>query len=118
MGLFDRFRQPAVSAAEALALVGDGATVLDVRENAEWNAGHAPGAIHIPAAQVAAQAGRRLPKERQVIVVCRSGSRARSATTTLKGMGVEAVTLRGGMRAWESAGGRVVGKRNLPGIVA
>ena len=117
MGLFDRFRQPAVSAADAITLVAEGATLLDVRENAEWNAGHAPGAIHIPASQVAAQASRRLPKERRVIVVCRSGSRARPVTTSLRAQGVDAVNLRGGMRAWESSGGRVVGKRNLPGIV-
>jgi len=118
MGLFNRFRLPAVSAADAVALVSAGATLLDVRENSEWNAGHAPGAVHIPAGNVAAQASRRLPKGRQVIVVCRSGSRARGATTTLRGMGVDAVNLKGGMRAWEAAGGRVVGKGTRPGIVA
>ncbi len=118
MGLFDRFRRPTVSATDAIVLVSEGATLLDVRENSEWNAGHAPGAIHIPAAQVAVQAQRRLPKSKQVIVVCRSGSRARGATEALRSMGIEALNLRGGMRAWESAGGRVVGKRNLPGTVA
>ena len=118
MGLFTRFRKPSISAADAIRLVSEGATLLDVRENAEWNAGHAPGAIHIPAGQVAAQAGRRLPKGKQVIVVCRSGARARGAVSTLQAAGMEAFTLSGGMRAWESAGGRVVGKGNRPGIVA
>lgn len=118
MGFFSRFRQPSVTAAQALTLVAGNATLLDVRENSEWNAGHAPGAVHIPAGQVATQAVRRLPKGRQVIVVCRSGARARSATSTLVGLGIDAVTLKGGMRAWEAAGGRVVGKGNLPGIVA
>ena len=118
MGFFSRFRQPSVTATEAIALVSGSATLLDVRENSEWNAGHAPGAVHIPAGQVATQASRRLPKGRQVIVVCRSGARARAATGTLVAMGIDAVTLKGGMRAWEAAGGRVVGKGNLPGIVA
>lgn len=118
MGFFSRFKQPAVPAAEAIRLVAEGATLLDVRENNEWNAGHAPGAIHIPAAQVAGQAPRRLPKGKQVIVVCRSGARARGATTALRSAGIEALNLRGGMRAWESAGGRVVGKGNRPGVVA
>ncbi len=118
MGFFSRFRTPAVAAPEAIALVSAGATLLDVRENSEWNAGRAPGAVHIPAGQLAAQASRRLPKGRQVIVVCRSGSRARAATHTLSGMGIDAVLLKGGMRAWESAGGRVVGKGNRPGVVA
>ena len=118
MRLFRRSHQPSVTAAEAIALVSGTATLLDVRENSEWNAGHAPGAVHIPAAQVAAQASRRLPKGRQVVVVCRSGARARAATATLIALGIDAATLKGGMRAWEAAGGRVVGKGNLPGIVA
>ncbi len=118
MGFFDRFKTPSASAAEAIALVSAGATLLDVRENSEWNAGRAPGAVHIPAGQLAAQASRRLPKGRQVIVVCRSGHRARSATHTLTSMGIDALVLKGGMRAWESAGGRVVVKGNRPGVVA
>jgi rhodanese-related sulfurtransferase len=36
----------------------------------------------------------------------------------LRTLGIEAVNLSGGMRAWESAGGRVVGKGNRPGIIA
>jgi rhodanese-related sulfurtransferase len=118
MGFFDRFRTPSASATEAISLVSAGATLLDVRENSEWNAGRAPGAVHIPLGQLAAQAARRLPKGRQVIVVCRSGHRARTATQTLSNMGIDALLLKGGMRAWESAGGRVVGKGNRPGIVA
>ena len=39
---------PTVDAAEALRLVGDGAVLLDVREPAEWVAGHAPTAVHVP----------------------------------------------------------------------
>ena len=118
MGFFDRFRTPSVSAAEAMSLVSGGATLLDVRENNEWNAGRAPGAVHIPAGQLAAQASRRLPKGRQVIVVCRSGHRARAATHTLTSQGIDAILLKGGMRAWEAAGGRVVVKGNRPGMVA
>lgn len=118
MGLFDRFKQPQVNASKAIELVSGGATLLDVRENSEWNAGHAPGAVHIPLAQVATTAGRRLPKGRQVIVVCRSGSRAGGAARTLRAQGIEAVNLKGGLRAWEAAGGRIVGKGNRPGVVA
>ena len=118
MGLFSRFRLPSVSAADAIAQVADGATLLDVRDNREWNAGHAPGAVHIPVDQVAATAVRRLPKGKPVIVVCRSGARASGATSTLRSLGIEATNLKGGMRSWESAGGRVVGKGNRPGIVA
>ena len=118
MGFFSRFRSTGVSATDAIELVAGGATLLDVRENSEWNAGHAPGAVHIPVAATAAQAPRRLPKGKQVIVVCRSGARAKGATQTLRSAGIDAVTLKGGMRAWEAAGGRVVGKGNRPGVVA
>jgi rhodanese-related sulfurtransferase len=117
MSFLSRFRIPSVSAADAITLVSEGATLLDVRENSEWNAGHVPGAVHIPAAQVAAQAARRLPKGKQVVVACRSGSRASGATRTLVAQGIDAVNLRGGMRAWESAGGRLAGKGNRPGVI-
>ena len=118
MSIFTRFRQPSLSATEAMGLVSEGATLLDVRENGEWNAGHAPGAVYIPLDQVSSQATRRLPKGRRVIVVCRSGARAGNAARTLRAMGLDAVNLKGGMRAWESAGGRLVGKGNRPGVVA
>jgi rhodanese-related sulfurtransferase len=118
MGFFDRFRQQSVTAAEAIEMVSGGATLLDVRENSEWNAGHAPGAVHIPAGQVAAQASRRLPKGRRVVVVCKSGARASAAARTLQSSGIDAINLKGGMRAWEAAGGRVVGKGSRPGVIA
>lgn len=117
MAWFRRSRTASVSAPDAITLVAEGAAVLDVRENSEWNAGHVPGAVHVPLAQVAAQATRRLPKGRRVVVVCRSGARARTATKTLADLGVDAVLLSGGMRAWESAGGRVVTKGTRPGTV-
>jgi rhodanese-related sulfurtransferase len=118
MSLLTRFRLPSVTAQDAVRMVSEGATLLDIRENGEWNAGHAPGAVHVPLAHVSDQAVRRLPKGRPVVVVCRSGSRSAGATRTLRAQGVEAFSLRGGLRAWESAGGRLVGKGNRPGVVA
>ena len=99
-------------------MLRSGATLLDVRENAEWNAGHVPGAVHVPARQVGAQAAKRLPKGRPVIVTCRTGARSRSATRILREKGIDAFNLSGGMSAWESAGGRIVGKGNRPGMIA
>jgi rhodanese-related sulfurtransferase len=118
MGFLRRFGQPSVRATDAIELVAAGATLLDVRENSEWNAGHAPGAVHIPAGQIAARASRRLPKGRQVIVVCRSGARGSTVARTLRSTGIDAVNLKGGLRAWESAGGRIVGKGSRPGVIA
>ena len=95
-----------------------GATLLDVRDNSEWNAGHAPGAVHVPARNVGTQAPKRLPKGRPVIVTCRTGARSKGATRILREKGIEAYNLSGGMAAWESSGGRLIGKGNRPGMLA
>lgn len=118
VGFFDRFTLPSVKPDEAREMLRSGAVLLDVRENAEWNAGHVPGAVHVPAKNVATQAIKRLPKGRPVIVTCRTGSRSRGATRILREKGIEAFNLSGGMSAWESAGGRIVGKGNRPGVIA
>ena len=91
--------------------------MLDVRDNSEWNAGQVPGAVHVPAANVVAQAPKRLPKGRCVIVAYRTGSRSKSATRLLREHGIEAYSLSGGLAAWESAGGRVAAKGNGPGMI-
>ena len=116
MGLFSAFAVPSVKADEALTLVDQGATLLDVREKSEWNAGHAPQALHVPLANLAS-APKRLKKGRKVVVVCRSGNRSRSATNALIQAGYEAVNLSGGMRAWQAAGGSVRDRNNRPGTV-
>lgn len=118
VGLFSRFTLPSVKPSEAMDMLSAGATMLDVRDNSEWNAGRVPGAVHVPAANVAAQAPKRLPKGRPVVVACRTGSRAKSATRLLREQGIEAYSLSGGLAAWESAGGRVAGKGNRPGMIA
>jgi rhodanese-related sulfurtransferase len=98
--------RPSVDAPRALVLVKDGATLLDVRESAEWKSGHAPGAIHIPLGQID-QAPRRLHQGRPVVVVCASGMRSRTAAKHLRGLGFDATSVSGGMAAWQRAGGAV-----------
>jgi rhodanese-related sulfurtransferase len=88
---------------EALALVEDGALLLDVRESREWRAGHAPKARHIPLAQLTTRA-RELPAGRLVITTCRSGNRSRRAARLLVAEGREVANLAGGMAAWARAG--------------
>ncbi|MGW0997713.1 rhodanese-like domain-containing protein [Streptomyces sp. NPDC002523] len=95
------------------------AVLLDVREPHEWQAGHAPGAVHLSLAALAAGAG--LPvgaRTRPVVVICRSGSRSRQAAELLQARGVEAVDVIGGMRDWASAGLPVVDAHGGNGIVA
>ncbi|KAE8764215.1 rhodanese-like domain-containing protein [Georgenia thermotolerans] len=95
-----------VDAARAVDLVRDGAALLDVRERHEWKTGHAPQAIHVPLGDID-KAPRRLPKDRQVLVVCASGMRSRTAAKRLRGLGIEAASISGGMGAWQRAGGAV-----------
>jgi len=106
-----------VSAAQAAALAGGGAVLLDVREPQEWQAGHAPRARHIPLSQLPRRAAE-LPKGRAVVTVCRSGARSARAATMLARDGREVSNLSGGMHAWARAGLPVVAKGGGSGRVA
>ena len=117
MGLFSRFKVPSVSAAEAREQITAGAKLVDVRENNEWAAGHPPQAVHMPLASLEAKAAR-LPKNRPVLVICRSGNRSRTGTKRLRALGYDAYSVSGGMRAWESAGGAVLDRKGRPGRIA
>lgn len=91
--------------AEVDALVAGGAALLDVREGYEWEAGHAPAAIHLPMGELALDA---LPTGRPLLVVCHVGGRSSVATDALVRAGVDAVNVAGGMEAWRQAGLPVV----------
>ncbi|MFI6355349.1 rhodanese-like domain-containing protein [Streptomyces sp. NPDC050743] len=130
MSLFGRGRGgPArVTVREAAACTEHGHTpttsgasslLLDVREAGEWQAGHAPGAVHLPLTALAAGAG--LPAhapKRPVIVICRSGRRSLKAVELLRARGVEAVDVIGGMQEWAAAGLPVVDALGGNGTVA
>ena len=79
------------------------AIILDVRERREWKAGHAPGSKNIPLSTLPKRTGE-LVANRRYAVVCRSGSRSRSAVAQLQRAGVEVVNVKGGMNAWKRAG--------------
>ncbi|WP_315095583.1 rhodanese-like domain-containing protein [uncultured Cellulomonas sp.] len=98
--------RPTIGAARALELVRDGAALLDVRERAEWNTGHAPQALHVPLGEID-KAPRRLTQDTPVVVMCASGMRSRSAAKHLRKLGFEATSLSGGIGAWQAAGGAV-----------
>jgi rhodanese-related sulfurtransferase len=108
---------PGIDAPAAMSLVLQGASLLDVREQNEWDAGHAPGAYHVPFA-VLATAVAVLPEGRPIVVVCRSGRRSTFAVAQLLEAGIEAANLDGGMQAWQLAGGDVVAATDItPAII-
>jgi rhodanese-related sulfurtransferase len=80
-----------------------GAFLLDVREDDEWAAGHAPGALHIRLADLGARTAE-LPGDREVYVICRTGTRSAYATQALVGGGLHATNVADGMTGWAVAG--------------
>nr|BFD88214.1 rhodanese-like domain-containing protein [Streptomyces sp. Xyl84] len=95
------------------------AVLLDVRETPEWDAGHAPDAVHLPLSRLAVVNG--LPpavRGRPVVAVCRSGRRSRRAAGILAARGVDATDVTGGMTAWARAGLPVVDGGGTSGVVA
>lgn len=103
-----------------VADVPAGAVLLDVREDDEWFAGHAPGAVHVPMGQVM----QRLDEiataltDRPVRVVCRSGGRSTRVTAYLVQQGWDAVNIDGGMRAWSAAGRPMVAESDaIPRVI-
>jgi rhodanese-related sulfurtransferase len=91
---------------EATRLMNQATTlVLDVREPAEFAAGHLPKARNIPLKELAARLDEIAKyKERAVVVTCRNGPRAGSASRILKRAGFNTVyQLKGGLNAWQQA---------------
>src|ERR1700757_1226601 len=85
------------------AALPSGAFLLDVREDDEWAAGHAPEAVHVRLGELGARAGE-LPRDREVYVICRSGARSAYAAQALAGAGWMTVNVSDGMTGWAVAG--------------
>ena len=105
-----------VTVTDAAHLAEEGAMLLDVREDDEWQAGHAPQAEHIPMS-VLGQELDRLDQGRRIVAVCRSGSRSERVATALRQRGYDAANVEGGMQAWAAAGLPVVTDAGEPGNV-
>jgi rhodanese-related sulfurtransferase len=104
---------PALHAGE----VDDGAYLLDVREDDEWAAGHAPGAHHLPMMDVPTRMAE-VPTDADVVVVCRAGGRSAQVVAYLVNNGWDNVrNLDGGMRSWEVAGRPLVSEDGQPARV-
>ena len=80
-----------------------GVFLLDVREDDEWTAGHAPEAVHVRLGDLGARAGE-LPHDREVYVICRSGARSAYAAQTLAAAGFSTVNVADVMTGWTGAG--------------
>jgi sulfur-carrier protein adenylyltransferase/sulfurtransferase len=74
--------------------------LIDVREPHEWSAGHIESATHIPLNQLQQRLGE-IPKDKDVVMICRSGGRSGHAQEHLLQSGYTRVkNMVGGMQAW------------------
>ena len=117
MGLLSRRFGDGVDSAGARELVAQGCAARRCPGRLGVGRGPSAGARHVPIDQLATWVGE-LPRDRTVVVVCRSGNRSAHATAMLRGAGVDAVNLEGGLRAWSAAGLPLVTDGHGPGRVA
>ena len=94
--------EPPTPQVDLAGLPADG-YLLDVREADEWQAGHAPDAVHLPLSELMARA-EEVPADRDVYVICRSGGRSERAAVYLNQLGRSSTNVAGGMMAWQAAG--------------
>lgn len=97
-----------ISVQETYAKYQEGAIVVDVREDYEWEEAHAPNTVHIPLGELAERVNE-LPQDQEIVVICRSGNRSQSGRDILLNAGFTAVSSSsGGLIAWQAEGYPVV----------
>lgn len=97
-----------ISVQEAYNKYQQGTFVLDVRTPEEWTEFHAPNTTLIPLDELESRLDE-LPRDREIVVVCRSGNRSQQGRDILLGAGFEQVTsMAGGLNEWRSSGYPVI----------
>ncbi|MCX8063217.1 MAG: rhodanese-like domain-containing protein, partial [Anaerolineales bacterium] len=97
-------RVPEINVQQAYEKYQQGAFILDVRQPEEWNEGHIPNTTLIPLDQLA-QRVNEVPRDREIVVVCRSGNRSREGTRILLENGFKQVSsMAGGVTDWAAKG--------------
>jgi rhodanese-related sulfurtransferase len=111
---------PEVSPSQAQQLIESGAQLVDVRTDDEYAAGHIPGALHVPLADLRSEAAG-LDRENPLVVYCRSGERSGMAADAFAASGWDAHSIEGGLLQWADEGlplepedGSVAENPNMP----
>jgi len=93
-----------INVEEAYQLVEEGAFLLDVRTQEEWDDFHAPQATLIPLDELESRVNE-VPSDQDIVVICNSGNRSQVGRDILLNAGLPSATsVDGGMQAWRSAG--------------
>lgn len=105
MSIAHFFRRPrSVTATQAMALVEQGAVIVDVRRERDWRRNRIPGAVHIPLDQLEDRAVE-LPDDRMLITFCTGGLLSTGAANLLAELGFEAANMARGLIDWRASGG-------------
>ena len=103
---------PSIAVDDVPEPLPDGVSVLDVREQEEWDHGHIEGALHVPLMQLPSR--RDEVPDGRVLVVCKIGGHSMQATHYLSQQGYDAVNLYGGMIDWAGAGRPMLSENGRP----
>jgi rhodanese-related sulfurtransferase len=95
---------------------GTSAVLLDVREDDEWQRGHAAAAQHIPMGEVPGRLDE-IDRSAKLYVICKAGGRSAKVAQFLARDGFEPINVDGGMLAWAEAGRPVVAGDGSPGSI-
>jgi len=92
-----------VNTDQAYQMYQSGVFVVDVRTQEEWDEYHAPNTTLIPLDQLQSRLAE-IPKDREILVVCRSGNRSQQGRDILLAAGYNATSMTGGLKEWYAKG--------------
>ncbi|MBM4222167.1 MAG: rhodanese-like domain-containing protein, partial [Gammaproteobacteria bacterium] len=87
---------------EVVRMINRGATVVDIRDKARFDAGHVVESVHMAADELARGEEGRIKKKRGVVVICENGGQSYRAVKALRAAGFDgAFSLKGGIGSWQ-----------------
>jgi rhodanese-related sulfurtransferase len=92
-----------ISVDEAYQMYQGGTFVLDVRTQEEWDEYHVPNTTLIPLDQLPNRLSE-VPKDKEIVVICRSGNRSQQGRDILLSAGYKATSMTGGVKEWYAKG--------------
>jgi rhodanese-related sulfurtransferase len=101
-----RVKQIDIEGYKKMRAAGEALVLVDVREDNEWDAGHAAGAVHLGKGIIERDIESKAPdKSTRLVLYCGGGYRSALAADNLQRMGyTDAISLDGGWKAWQQAG--------------
>src|SRR5579864_8477429 len=101
-----RIRETDIQGYKQMVASGERMLLIDTREESEWAAGHAAGAVHLSKGIIERDIEAKVPdKKTQMVLYCGGGFRSALAADALQKMGyANVISLDGGWRAWQESG--------------